>query len=288
MCFTIIGFERDDRQLTDVHKSGSYWARDLDTISRIKTQSLEPEHLENMWVKGRNYKNKENAQIPVHQVGILDSLSPVKTNFSRRNMLDATQIKFTASRPDLDHLHEHSNGNFSANHEILINQHDMENSDTESSYPSEDEETNNVMGLDSPGTKVWDGKNKTTISSIRHPLETSDIKLTKKNGKLHAFNSNVSKTVKKRHRLSNQKMPIWQDVERSPKRVVRKEYLSDDSEAERWVRAHSGMATSSSMPSILVSETSINSAKTSESSLLADTFLKLRCEVLSIITQFYR
>ena len=54
--------------------SGGEWGDMLDYFSRRKTQALTPEHFENMWSKGRDYKSKDvQGGDPVHQSSVVRS-----------------------------------------------------------------------------------------------------------------------------------------------------------------------------------------------------------------------
>lgn len=300
-------------------KSGGEWAQALDMISQRKTQALAPEHLENIWTKGRNYIKKEtvNQAAKAKQntvLGISDSShcptitsnyliqdKPAKVHVANQSCY-SSQAKGSYLG---EHLHVHPNGSGSTTSEVLFheetdnfNQEDFEvNSD--SSYATDDDESNIVTGLGSPGTKVWDSKNNknASVSRIRHPLETPEIHLSKKNVKNHVRHPRTSRTSsgRRRSRLSSQKLPIWQEVERtsflsgdgqdilnSSSKDVKAEDLIDFHRVESWSRIGSGRAAavSSSIPSISTSEFCDSSLASPETSVLADSFLKLRCEVL--------
>ena len=66
------------------HRSGGEWGDILDVISHRKTQALAPEHFENMWTKGKNYKKKDgenqsNEHVSQHsQVGKLSMVDHMK------------------------------------------------------------------------------------------------------------------------------------------------------------------------------------------------------------------
>ncbi|XP_008792345.2 uncharacterized protein LOC103708990 isoform X1 [Phoenix dactylifera] len=296
--------------------SGSEWARMLDIISRRKTQALAPEHFENMWSKGRNYRKKEATNQVAKQVaqnaslGITNTLhhSAVPSNTYKTPNTDMSK-RITASFQHEDQcrvesLHIQSDNCDGSNyHQIPSKQEMTENFDeeedeleTESSYPTEDDENNNVTGLDSPGTRVWESKNKrnAAVSHIRHPLETSEFREAKKSGKGHVCYPRTSRTSsgRKRLRSRNQKAPIWQEVERTSfllgdgkdilnasNKDSKGEELSDEPEVEILGRIYSGSVASSSASSISTSG-SCHSLKYPENYVLADSFLKLRCEVL--------
>ncbi|KAG1367756.1 Sorting nexin-13 [Cocos nucifera] len=300
--------------------SGSEWAHMLDIISRRKTQALAPEHFENVWSKGRNYRKKEATKNQVAKqvaqnasVGITNtshhSSAPSNNLIQDRTPNTDMSKGITASfqhedQCRVENLHIQSdNCDGSDYHQISSEQETMENLDeeedeleTESSYPTEDDENNNVTGLDSPGTRVWESKNKgnAAVSHIRHPLETSEFRRAKKSGKGHVRHPRTSRTSlgRKRLRSRNQKAPIWQEVERTSfllgdgqdilnasNKDSKREELSDDPEVEILGRIYSGSAASSSASCISTSG-SCHSLKYPENYVLADSFLKLRCEVL--------
>ncbi|KAF8393368.1 hypothetical protein HHK36_021611 [Tetracentron sinense] len=301
-------------------RSGGEWGVMLDIISQRKTQALAPEHFENMWTKGKNYRKKESTNRLTKQVsasysaGISDTLDhsevsskhkmkdgPAKVDFSQRNTTfsqsnDRSTEVNSCSRTDQNH-----SGNLLVtsyqeddDHELM----DLEEVESEnSSYPTEDEESSSVTGLDSPGTKVWDSKNNrnAAVSYVHHPLESSGGHTVRKSGKGHVRYQRLprSQSGRKRSRLSSQKVQVWQEVERTTfssgdgqdilhtsKGDPEVEESSDDSEMEIWGRVHSGAAASSSAPSISISEARKLSVNSPENSVLADSFLKLRCEVL--------
>lgn len=288
------------------HNSGGEWGDMLDLISRRKTQALAPENFENMWAKGRNYRKKEDENTITEQV-------PKGSSGGKSVAVDHTREK---SKPTDKEIVSKLNltsqsgftNQFKANNSfrregqnisnlppVALYQEDDEHSpmrleDTDSgsstSYTSEDEESDSATGLDSPGTKVWDGRSNRsiTVSHIHHPLENSERHIAKKSGK---GNFHFRRSSQKRSRPSNKKLHVWQEVERtsflsgdgqdilkSPKGHAHIEDSSDDSETESFGRINSGAATSSSAPSI-----SVNSLK---SSLAVDSFFKLKCEVLTL------
>nr|XP_010924750.1 uncharacterized protein LOC105047506 isoform X2 [Elaeis guineensis] len=291
--------------------SGSEWAHMLDIISRRKTQALAPEHFENVWSKGRNYRKKEATKNQVAKqvaknasVGITNTLhhssAPSNTDMSKR-IVASFQHQDQCRAENLHIRSDNCDG--SDYHQISAKQEMMEILDeeedeleTESSYPTEDDENNNVTGLDSPGTRVWESKNKgnAAVSHIRHPLETSDFRRAKKGGQGHVRHPRTSRTSsgRKRLRSRNQKAPIWQEVERTSflsgdgqdilnasNKDSKREELSDDPEVEILGRLYSGSAASSSASSISTYG-SCHPLKYPENFVLADSFLKLRCEVL--------
>ncbi|XP_058069240.1 uncharacterized protein LOC131218612 isoform X2 [Magnolia sinica] len=53
----------------DMHSRPADWARSLDAATQRRTQVLAPENLENMWTKGRNYKNKSDSHVRIGTKG---------------------------------------------------------------------------------------------------------------------------------------------------------------------------------------------------------------------------
>ncbi|XP_042488981.1 uncharacterized protein LOC122069118 [Macadamia integrifolia] len=309
-------FKSNDRKDIQRHKSGGQWGEMLDMMYRRKTQALAPEHFENMWTKGRNYKKKEGANQLAKQVtenltagipGILDhsnlsSKHHIKDGTTKFDIAQRSQSLPRHNNQSLAELHARTDGNRSVHSPAMSHQGEHEDdqmlledveSESSSCYTEEDE-SSTVTGLDSPGTKVWDSKNNrnAAVSHIHHPLENSGGNMVRKTGKGHLHYPRLSRTHsgRKRSRLGSQKVNTWQEVERTTFRLgdgqdilnsykedAKTEDSSDDPELESWGRVHSGAAASSSAPSLSIHEASINSL---EKSVLADSFLKLRCEVL--------
>lgn len=312
----------DERGL-ERHRSGREWGDTLDLISRRKTQALAPEHFENMWTKGRDYKKKDGKNRVIEQVpqgssaakslkvdtlkatskpkekntitklnhsesgtvhsGCTDRLS-VENSFHPTGRSISNRSSFVSYEEDDEHNH------------IRLEEVD---SGSSTSYTSEDEETSNVTGLDSPVTKVWDGRSNRnlSISHIHHPLENSERRIAKKTGKGHLHYQRLARTPSshKRSRPSSQKTHIWQEVERtsflsgdgqdilnSAKGHANTEDSSDDSEIENLGRVQSGAAASSSAPFFSIPESQSLSVTSLQNSLAVDSFFKLRCEVLII------
>ncbi|XP_031487891.1 uncharacterized protein LOC116255938 isoform X2 [Nymphaea colorata] len=313
------------------HGSRGEWGQMLDMMHRRKTQALAPEHFDNMWTKGRNYKKKDNAnQFSVHvaekhSVGIPDSrrdpeklkpeygtqngtlrsgtvpaVSQQENSLGLRTSVISHEPLVGISPANLCEQHieeEHNSYDESIQEEPISRLEEIDfRSDTSGS--TEDDETNNVTGLDSPGTKVWDSKSKRRDSGshIRHPLESSEGHLMKRVGKGHIHFHKPIKTIssKRKSRLSSHKLETWQEGERTSfllgdgldilnasKEEVRTGELSDDLEDDSWNNTSSGAAASTSASSASTSVRSYNvSTKCSENSELANPFFKLRCEVL--------
>ncbi|GFZ08051.1 phox (PX) domain-containing protein [Actinidia rufa] len=141
------------------------------------------------------------------------------------------------------------------------------------SYTSEDEENSSVTGLDSPGTKVWDGKNNRnlSVSHVCHPLESSEGNKTRKtaNGHVHS-RLHRTHSRRKRSRLSSQKLHEMLNL-RTPVMIMRKEMLA---------RIQSGTTASSPASSTSTLDSHNLALNAQKNTLLVDSFLKLRCEVL--------
>ncbi|XP_020105640.1 uncharacterized protein LOC109722156 isoform X1 [Ananas comosus] len=284
-----------------IHSSGSEWAQALDIFSKRKSQALAPEHLDNIWAKGRNYKKKESTNQVTKRPA--QNISTGNTHTAHPPVLPYNSSiqyhKHNATiHTEIPSPHDISNG---LNHDTNISYQEREENnneevgpDSESSYPTDDENST-VMGLDSPGTRVWESKSRGNIGSshIRHPLEASDFRDPKKSGKSHARNPWTMRTSsgRKRSRSSRLKVPLWQEVERTSfltgdgqdilnpaKGNSRTEDLSYDPEMEALDRTFSG-ADASSLSSFSASESSY-SLKYPDNNVLADSFIKLRCEVI--------
>ncbi|KAL2454047.1 Phox-associated domain [Abeliophyllum distichum] len=294
--------------------SGGEWGDMLDVISRRKTEALAPEHFDNMWTKGRNYKRKEGANQLADPkkhsslVGVSNSVEQSKLlSRQKKKELETKDMCFEIDVSNSGR-NKHSGPDNMIMHDNLKNQscrvsslyeekdeHNIVSSDESgtSSY-TEDEDASCVTGLDSPGVKVWDGKSKRNFSNIHHPLETLDGHKSKKmsTGRL-SQRMQKPKSAKKRSRSSSHNGHVWKEVERtsfllgdgqdllnSSKGNVKSEDSSDDSEAELLGRIHSGATTSSSVSLASLPESHIVAANSAKNSIIADSFFKLRCEVL--------
>lgn len=297
------------------HRSGGEWGDMLDIVSRRKTEVLAPENFENMWTKGRHYKKKEDRLAEqVSQSSLAEKTHLVKNSKDIDNPKekdgtskihcsqstvsgcnDQSTKKDLSPRDDLNMSTCPSNTLYEEDDDHGLMRLEEVETESSSSYTTEDEETSTVTGLDSPVTKVWDGRNNRNlaVSHIRHPLESSDGHLGKKTNKGHVRFRTLprSHSGRKRSRLSSQKVPVWQEVERtsflsgdgqdilnSSKGHEKSEDSSDDSEMEMLGRVNSGAAASSSAPSTSKSESRSFSVNALQNSL-ANSFLKLRCEV---------
>ncbi|KAL5575140.1 hypothetical protein UlMin_016839 [Ulmus minor] len=284
------------------HGSGGEWGDMLDMISRRKTQALAPEHFENMWTKGRNYKRKEGENRLIENVPQGSSHNKfVSENNNTKAVFKPKEKETVKLSPESSYIQSGCTGQSQSVGNLYEEDNDenlmhFEEADlgSSTSYTSEDE-SSSITGLGSPGTKVWDGRNRSmTISHIHHPLENSEGHNTKRIPKGHVRQQRLHKnhSGRKRSRPGDHKVNVWQEVERtsflsgdgqdilsSLKGHENDEYFSDDSDVECLGRVHSGAAASSSASSSVAESRSlaVNSLK---SSLAVDSFYKLRCEVL--------
>ncbi|KAI3521606.1 hypothetical protein L1887_11077 [Cichorium endivia] len=241
------------------------WGGKSDIISRRKTEALAPENFENMWAKGRNYKTKEDM---IQKSSFNKSTNPV----NQSKTLTSQEVKRGPTKGDKSILLAYD--------EDEDDEEEEDESRTSSVYSSEEEkkeeENTDITGLNSPGTKVWDGKSNRnqTVTHIHHPLESFQGQKTKKTSK------GSSPKGRKRSRVG-QKEEIWHEVERksfllgdmqdvlsSSKGYSKSVESSDESDKESLARSNSGTSVSSSV---------INLQKHSQ---LDDSFFKLKCEVL--------
>lgn len=230
------------------HRGGEGWGDVLDMMSQRKTETLAPEHLESVWAKGRNYKKKEGENVD-ERVPPRWSSKDSDFNENTVNARESSQRKVVNTD---SHLSSYSSA-----------EEDEKQTKSSHSYTSEDEET--VTGLNSPGTRVWDGRTKKNlgVSRIHHPLENSG-RCFKKTSKGHERYQQVPghQSGRKRSRISGH--IIGDDG-------------SDDSEDGSLTRSYSGMSATSSASYVSVAESDLPNAP--KSSLLVDSFAKLRCEV---------
>ncbi|RVW87984.1 hypothetical protein CK203_033886 [Vitis vinifera] len=148
-----------------------------------------------MWTKGRNYKKKEdrlteqatqsslagktdavNNSKGIHNPKEKDGISKVNSPQSSGIMSgcnDQSTTKNLFPRADLNISTHSSDTLYQEDDDNALMR--LEETGSSSSYTTEDEETNAVTGLDSPVTKVWDGRSNRNlaVSHIRHPLESS-------------------------------------------------------------------------------------------------------------------
>lgn len=300
------------------HHSGGEWGDILDVVSRRKTQTLAPEHFENVWAKGKNYQKKDgenqsNERAPQHpsigkspKADPMKAISGPKEKDTRSNLNPSKGGHINSgysSQFTVENASFYANKNGSTCSSVTsskddehnhINRHTSE-SESNTSYTSEDDETSTVTGLDSPGTKVWDGRSirNQAVSYVHHPLENFDNHSTKKRNKNRSRYPKLFRTQSgsKRSRSSDIKTHMWQEVERSSflsgdgqdvlsssKSHLNSDESSDDADFERSGRIYSGAAASSS--SISKSESGSLAANPLRGSSAVDSFYKLRCEVL--------
>ncbi|XP_021737939.1 uncharacterized protein LOC110704463 [Chenopodium quinoa] len=291
----------------DRSSSGGEWGDMLDYFSRKKKQALAPEHFENMWSKGRDYNDKDTQTVnhvhPESSIRRSDAVNSskaiAKQKESGRNSASAERgiiLPGSSMRPQSETMYIHADSNMLTPPPLTSDEddeHNMSLDETDmlsSSQSSSGDEENRVTGLDSPTTKVWDGRTNRSsgVSHIRHPLEGLEGKKGKgrrQHQKLHRQQSG-----RKRSRLGSQKVPLWQEVERSSflpgdgqdvhplKPNVKDDDSSDDYDMEIMGRLQSGTTASSSASLLPGSFTS--SVSSPQTAFLGDTFFKLRCEVL--------
>jgi sorting nexin-13 len=307
------------------HFSGGEWGERLDMMSRRKTAVLAPENFENMWTKGRNYRKKEGENRLIEQVPQNSSASKYVTSDHSKRASNSKKDGVTKLDAPLAHnaqsvgteqstvenpLH-HTDQNMSnyplfSSHKdgirSLMRVDEIESGST-SSYTSEEEDANSVTGLDSPGTKVWDGKTNRNlaVSHIHHPLENPDGHREKKTGRGLAHYQRLSRhqSGSKRSRPSTQKVHVWQEIERksflsgdgqdvlSLKGHTKADDFSDDSEVESLDRVYSGATACSSATSVSIPENHTSNVNSFKHSLMVDSIYKLRCEVLHLKARYF-
>ncbi|CAA2965640.1 Intermediate filament [Olea europaea subsp. europaea] len=299
------------------HLSGGEWVDMLDVFSRRKTEALAPEHFDNMWTKGRNYKRNEGAnQVadPVKQaslVGVSISIKQSKELSGAKKKVKETKGSSFESDVSNSGCSKCPGANIIVTHDEFKKQsrtaiplsedkdelsvlHSDEVKSESSCYTTEDEDTSSVTGIDSPGIIVWDAKNKRSVSSIHHPLESFEGHKSRKMSKGHLHSRRLLKTLskRKRSRSSSHNRHLWQEVERtsflpgdrqdilySSTENIKHEDLSDDFEAELLNRVYSGATTSSSASFASLPGSHCWPANSAKNSIVADSFFKLRCEV---------
>lgn len=291
------------------HRSGEEWGDMLDVFSRRKTEALAPEHFDNMWTKGRNYKRKgmtDQSAAPSIQGSLVGTSNALNQTKEFSNQKETWKIKGSAyneqsvaSKPT-----SHSKSNNQIHSSIVEDEHEIMHSDevesgSGSSYTTEDEEANNITGLNSPGVRVWDGKNKKNVTTIHHPLESFEGHETRKARKGHTHSQSLIRIQSGRKRSRpTKKGHVWQEVERTSflvgdgmdllnfsKGKVNDEESSEDSGAEMYSRISRGSSASSFLSSTSLPGSSNLAADSSKSSVIADSFLTLRCEVVDFLFQ---
>ncbi|XP_059303197.1 uncharacterized protein LOC132055412 [Lycium ferocissimum] len=284
----------DDGRGLQRHRSGEEWGEMLDLMSRRKSETLAPENLDNMWTKGRNYKRKEEGNLASDSleqnslVGAPKSQEHLKGMFRQKECERENKVNLNrylkATQP------------FQYQEEDEQNIDEVESEST-SSYTTEDEEPSSVTGLDSPGILVWDAKNRRNVNHVHHPLASNAGHKTRKGksnkGHIHSKHLNKVPSARKKSRVSSSTEHVWQEIQRSSfllgdghdilnsKDNENPEVLSDDTDTEMPGRVSSGMNASSSSLSSSVLESHKMGANSVKGSIIADSFLKLTCEVLS-------
>ncbi|XP_057733685.1 uncharacterized protein LOC130948830 [Arachis stenosperma] len=300
------------------HRSGGEWGDILDVISRRKTEALAPEHFENMWTKGKNYNQKDDEnqpigrpQLPVagqsRRVDHMKAKSGTQGKGTNSKMIPPKGSQINSgysSQLTGEHTPFHADKNGSASSTVPSYKDDeherihmqVGDSGSTSSYTSEDDDPNTVTGLDSPVTKVWDGKTNRNqaVSYVHHPLENFDNHGTKKRNKSHSRYPKLRRTQSgsKRSRSSDHDPNTWEEVERtsflsgdgqdilSVSKHTNSDDSSDDADTESLGRIYSGAAASSSASSISKAESCSLVVNPRKSSSAIGSFFKLRCEVL--------
>ncbi|GMH22206.1 hypothetical protein Nepgr_024049 [Nepenthes gracilis] len=292
--------------------SGGDWGNMLDYFSHRKTQALAPENFENMWTKGRNYRNDESqmgekalqrssARAP-YMVSSSDGLSLHKekngvanVNTSKKGMI----LSGSGVRPRAETTYSFPDRSVSARPLLLLDEDDDEHellpsdkteSGSSSCYSSEGEDSS-ITGLDTPTTKVWDGRNnkRSGVAHIRHPLESTSKKMPRRYNRRNYHRMPRMQSDRQVSRLPSQKVPVWQEVERTTllsgdgldilnplKHNAKDDESSDDYDTEIIGRVQSGAGASSSAYSV---HQSYISAKSPQTTYFRDTYIKLRCEV---------
>ncbi|XP_074275979.1 uncharacterized protein LOC141599768 [Silene latifolia] len=275
--------------------SGGEWGDMLEQFARRKKQALAPEHFENMWSKGRNYDTKDTL---AGDNGVQNSSVTKPSDLG--NSKSAPKQKESGLRitPVESRLNIRSQSEAMNVSPLLISDEDDEEhvtlDETESgssTHSSSDNEENAVTGLNTPTTKVWDGRTNRNsgVSHIHHPLEGFDGKRVKRINSGHIQKLHRQRSGRKRSRLGSKKLPVWQEVERTSfgsgdgrdihplKHSVKEDNSSDDYDLEFMGRLQSGTTASSSAATLGGSFAPPVSSP--QITLSGDSFFKLRCEV---------
>ncbi|KAK4269393.1 hypothetical protein QN277_022554 [Acacia crassicarpa] len=304
----------NDNQGVKQYHSGGQCGDILDLMSQINSQALAPEHFDNMWTKGRSYRNMAgenqlNELVPQHHVvgkspnidhkkaisgpkekETNSKLNPSKgtsanLECSNQCKVEDTPDRFTSAFPSVTSFRDDDQSHM---HLVMVD------SGSSTSYTSEDDETSTITSLNSPGTKVWDGRRNRNqaVTLIHHPLEHLDSHSTKMN-KIQSHHQRQPRTQYGWKRSSGHKMQgvkrtsflsgDGRDIIRSSNSNVNSEdfsQFSDGLDIDNLGRIHSGAAASTSASSISRLESCSFSVIPPKSSLPVDSFSKLRCEVL--------
>ncbi|CAN4086847.1 unnamed protein product [Withania somnifera] len=261
----------DDGRGLQRHRSGGEWGEMLDLVSRRKTETLAPENLDNMWTKGRNYKRKEEV-ILVSDSLQQNSLVGASKSQAQEHLKGMYRQKESEreNKVNVNHYLKANTQLFQFQEEDEQTLDEVESEST-SSYTTDDEEPSSC-GM----------QNRRNVNHIHHPLEGNSGHKTRK-----------GKASKGHIRSKHLNKHVWQEIQRSSfvlgdghdilnsKDIEKPEDLSDHSDTEMPGRISSGTNASSSSLSISVLENQKMGANSVKSSIIADSFLKLTCEVLS-------
>jgi sorting nexin-13 len=266
-------------------KAEDQWTQVVDQMSKKKSEVLAPEHFENVWSKGRDYKKKEYHSIPsgIESNNFIRASTSVSPTITARSLNQGGMT--TQQERKFHSMYEESESSDTSEEA----EDEIGNAENENGNESEN---NSVMGLDTPGIRVWESKSKhrgNTVASsqIHHPLESSEV-LKKKRAK-----RNQSKKITKRSQACEPN--LWQepgrysfllgnsqDTQNLPCRDLSfgEEYF-DHAEVENgFGRALSGMGASCSLSSFTSSISSYSSSSGySANNVLTDSFIKLKSEV---------
>ncbi|KAJ3671031.1 hypothetical protein LUZ60_008457 [Juncus effusus] len=216
----------------------------LDKISKNKREVLAPEHFENLWTKGRDYKKIEHDAENNHNHNYNNINRPIQIKPPPANKSYTNRAIIPYQERKIPAIYEESESSDSSEEESLTYQNNQ-------TYENNDNE-NNIMGLDSPGTRVWESKGRINTNHIHHPLESHKKTRNRNPGKKRETNS------------------------RFPNRGEGQGVYYGEVSDEVADRVHSGIGASSSS----VSSFSSHSSGYSGNDVLADSFIKLRCEVI--------
>lgn len=308
----------NDNQAVKQHQSQGQCDDILDLMSQRKTQALAPEHFDNMWTKGRDHRNMDrenqsNELVPQHAfVGKLPDIDHEKTisgpkeketnpqlnpsKGTNANLGCSNQYKVEDTpdrgRSDFPSVMSSQDDNQSHTHLMMVD------SGSSNSYASEDDETSTISSLNSPITKVWDGRRNRNpaVTLIHHPLDH-----------LYSHSTKMNKTQSHLQKLPRDQYGWKSSTGQNMQEVRRTSFLYGDGHAihkssnsnvknedfhqfsdggldiDNLDRIHSGAAASSSASSISKLESCGFSVDHLKSSLPLDSFCTLRCEVLILI-----
>lgn len=294
------GKETGDGRSIQRHRSGGEWGDMLDVFSERKTKALAPEHFDNMWTKGRDYKRREEAKFPVNSTATHPVANISKSVNQSKEVLkqkeDGQRKASILRKQSVDNKSTATSKWSGQNHSLLSleKEHEVIDSDefesgSTSSYTTDEDDRGTTTGLDSPCVRVWDGNNKRNVTSIHHPLESFEGHRTRK---AHKGRKNSQNSTNAHPGRKKSKEHVWQEVERtsfllgegldvlnSSSGIVKNEDSSDDSGAENLSRISSGSMASSFISSNSFIETNCLPGN-SATSIATDSFLTLRCEVI--------